>query len=168
MNHTLTTAAVLGASAITTALILSSPSTAGPLNPPPGPVTETSPDLNEINQRLQGIELGLAAAGLNGSFADFKSVFVPPASAPLNTTVPVIQGTVFIRSIILSVGQFELYDGQNNLITTLSAAATQGGSGLMGGVQFDLGLIVEGPVSVRRTSNFDINPTLIYAELPSP
>ena len=50
----------------------------------------------------------------------------------------------------------------------IAAASTDNGSNFLGGAQFDLGLQVQGPVSLRRISNVSTNPTLIYAEIPSP
>ena len=52
-NPQVATAAILAAGAVATALILSTPSTAGPLDPPPGPVSETSPSLQQILTAVQ-------------------------------------------------------------------------------------------------------------------
>ena len=55
MNPATTTAAILGASAIATALIVTNASTAGPLEPPAGPVTDTAPSLADLSAQIQAI-----------------------------------------------------------------------------------------------------------------
>ena len=136
----------------------------GPLDPPDGPVAETSPSLADLEAQIAAIPLGVGGTGLPADA--FEARVVRDPTLPQGAIVEVLTGPVFLRSVIVRSGRIEVLDGQNQDIAFLSAPAIlPDQSGLTATAQFDLNLVIDDAVRIRRSSNSGTNVTLIYAPL---
>ncbi|GEM_PF-1825987 len=87
----------------------------GPLNPPPGPVSETSPSLAEIKATLDQ----LVATQSGDSITDGPfDTFTAPLSGSLTNNFAstlIAEGRVYVDSISVQYAEATLFDGPGNI-----------------------------------------------------
>lgn len=82
----------------------------GPLNPPAGPVTETTPSLANIQADLEQILLNQTNAGQDLAYTAFHA----PDSGEFTsstTSTPIFSGPAYVHEIIVYQGAVTLFDG---------------------------------------------------------
>lgn len=87
----------------------------GPLDPPPGPVTETGTTTDELNAKLD--QLILAQSGTIDTSGPYES-FTAPDFGDFMTELDgelIVQGRVYVHSVSITFGTAALFDGPGAL-----------------------------------------------------
>ncbi|MEM9373928.1 MAG: hypothetical protein AAGA55_09820, partial [Planctomycetota bacterium] len=96
----------------------------GPLNPPAGPVTETTPSLAEIKTTLDQLAASQTGSALaDGPFLSFKSHESGDFAQQLTST-PVVDGPVYIHDLIVYRADASLFEGQGAITANGRALTT--------------------------------------------
>jgi len=87
----------------------------GPLDPPPGPVTDTSPSLGEIESKIDALQTGQSGEALpDGPF----QVLAIPETGLLTSnlsTAELVTGPVYVHSITAYNARVVLFDGPGQI-----------------------------------------------------
>ncbi|MEN0020768.1 MAG: hypothetical protein AAF747_07790 [Planctomycetota bacterium] len=131
----------------------------GSLEPPPGPVEDTTPSLAEIQRTVE-------AVAVLAEYSRRPNLFV---SRTLNATpggsevfVPGT-GAVRLRSVIITEGVVDIADGVGNNILGLAANSARPDLAFTEGfAQYDLDVELVLPISVRQRTSRPPVVTLLY------
>lgn len=169
------TAAALIAAAAVTAIIATS-TTAGPLNPPSGPIAETSPSLADLQAQINALSIGSGVSPLDNQAVRFSG----PGSSTFGSQ------RVFIESIVVAEGAANISDVNGDLVVSLGAGRQyiQNPNNFIGSsyiiadpIQYTVNLVIDGPVTITQNSQINGpgiqggevrggNATVIYRDLP--
>ena len=115
MKHTRTLCAVAGIAAGGAALAYLAGF--GPLDPPDGPVAETSPSLAELDEKLDQVLLSTGSLG-GGSLIGPWDVFRAPATGNLISSLnsqEIASGRVYVKSIAVFYAYATVFDGPGEM-----------------------------------------------------
>ncbi len=135
------------------------------LEPPAGPVSDTSPSLAEIEAKIDTLAVGVGGLGAPNQIVS-REITVPRDSA--DTFIPGANEQVRLVSIIMVRGDVEVRDANGTIIELLranSAGSEGSGSGFNGFAQYDLNVDVQLPLSLVRRSNFLPQVTVLFQDL---
>lgn len=87
----------------------------GPLNPPAGPVTETSPSLAEIDAKLDQLVLNQSGTSeTSAPFESFQAPLVGQLTSNLSGTL-IAEGRIYVESVTFARNNVYLFDGPGSI-----------------------------------------------------
>lgn len=95
----------------------------GPLSPPPGPVAETSPSLDDLNTKLDLLVLNQSGnTEISGPFEVFTAPLVGGLTDNFSGTL-IAEGRVYVDSISVQYCEVAVFDGPGNVDTSGQVSA---------------------------------------------
>lgn len=171
MNMSKPRLVAIALSTVAAGALLTGASQLGPLTPPPGEIANTEPTLTDLEDSINAIEIALASQGLGPTFTDKEFLTLSQSSLPLNTTVQVINGPLYLHSIIMNTGRVSLIDsdGQNVGSSLIAGGVDAGEINFIGGSQYEIGMFFPDGISLRRTLVHPADVTIFFSRgVPNP
>ncbi|MEL6497161.1 MAG: hypothetical protein AAGJ54_12405 [Planctomycetota bacterium] len=133
------------------------------LEPPAGPVSDTSPSLAEIDAKLDSL-IGGVAAGDPANLVSTGRLNIPNGTG--SVFIGGSNATARLVSIIVPNGDIEVQDANGTVVDILRANSVNAGSGFTGFAQYNLNIDIDLPLTiVRRSAQFIPEVTVLYREL---
>lgn len=126
----------------------------GPLDPPPGPVSETSPSLADLEMKIDLLELRLSALDQG----PYKSIYIgPDRDEDRLQAKEEVAGRVLLHKIIVRNAGVAVFDGPG----TTTAHGPESGAGIVAGWAYHLPTGQQGTAGiVHRTIEIEFNTVI--------
>lgn len=95
----------------------------GPLNPPPGPVTESGTTLDELDAKLDQLLLGQPGSiDTSGPYESFTAPDLGDFMTELDGEL-IVEGRVYVHSVSITFGSAALFDGPGSINSSVKITA---------------------------------------------